>query len=84
MEKIVLLLIPLLSAFLLLRLAVIPMRTVLRFSIQSCGGLVCLWLLNTVSAVTGIFFPVNAITAAMAGFCGLPGITLMALLTLLT
>ena len=41
------------------------------------GGL---WLLNAVSGYTGIFLPVNAVTSAIAGFLGLPGIALIALL----
>ena len=40
-------------------------------------------LLNTVSPFTGIAFPMNAVTVCLAGFLGLPGIGLLALLAVL-
>lgn len=80
MEKFVLILCSFLLVFLFLRLMVIPIRSILRIGIHSTGGLVCLMLLNTVSAFTGILFPLNAVTVAVAGFGGLPGIAAIALL----
>ena len=72
------------AAFLLLRLLLIPVRGILRFGIHSGSGLLCLWLLNAVSSFTGLLLPLNAVTVAVAGFGGLPGIAAMALLTLIT
>ena len=46
-------------------------------------GFACLWLLNSVSGFTGIAFPINAVSVLIAGFCGLPGIGLMALLAVM-
>ena len=84
MEKFAILLFPALTATLLLRFFLIPMRTLLRIGLHSGSGLFCLFLLNTASAFTGIVFPINPITAVIAGFGGLPGIALMTLFTLMT
>ena len=46
--------------------------------LNSACGFACLWLLNWISGFTGIFFPINPITAAIAGFLGLPGIAVLA------
>ena len=80
MEKIVTLLIPCMMAILLFRLLLIPMKAVFRIGIHSGCGFLCLWLLNSISGFTGIAFPINAVTVLIAGFCGLPGIGVMALL----
>lgn len=80
MEKFVTLLIPALLAVVMVRLLLVPMKFLWRVAIHSGCGFLCLWLLNTVSGFTGIFFPINAVTVLTAGFLGLPGIGLMALL----
>ena len=73
-----------LIVFLLLRLLMVPLRGILRLGIHTGSGLICLWLLNAVSSTTGVLFPLNAVTVALAGFGGLPGIAVMALLTFIT
>ena len=83
MENFTLVLLLLFGAFLLLRLLFLPARSLLRLGIYSLSGLLCLWLLNTTSAVTDMVFPVNAVTVTMAGFGGLPGIAIIALLSFL-
>ena len=80
MEKFVTLLIPALLAVIMVRLLLVPMKFLWRVAIHSGCGFLCLWLLNTVSGFTGIVFPINAVTVLTAGFLGLPGIGLMALL----
>lgn len=80
MEEIVALVIPALLAVFLVRLLLMPMKFAFRIAIHSGCGLLCLWLLNTVSGFTGIFFPINAVTVLIAGFLGLPGIGLLAVL----
>lgn len=84
MEKFSYVFIPLLLALFLVRLIVIPMRTVFHIGIHAGSGLICLWLLNTVSVFTGVLFPVNAVTLAVAGFFGLPGIAALAFLSCMT
>ena len=84
MENIVTLLIPVLLGIALLRMLLLPLKLILKLIIHSASGFLCLWLLNTVSGFTGVYLPVNAITAAIAGFLGIPGIGFIALLEVLT
>ena len=81
MEKYVILLIPILIAGMLIRLMLIPLKPILKLGIHSGCGFLCLWLLDSLACFTGIGFPINALTVLLAGFGGLPGIGLMALLT---
>ena len=83
MEEIVTLLIPVMLAVSLLRLLVLPIKLIWKLAIHSGCGFVCLWLLNSVSAFTGILFPINAVTTLIAGVLGLPGIGILALLAVL-
>jgi len=83
MEKIAVLLIPALMAVLLVRFLLLPTKMIFKAGIHSLCGFLCLWLLNSVSAFTGILFPMNAVTVFIAGFLGLPGIAGMALLAVL-
>ena len=80
MENFVTLLIPALLAVFLMRMLLLPMKLAFKLVIHSGCGFLCLWLLNSVSGFTGICLPVNAITVAIAGFLGLPGIGIVALL----
>ena len=80
MENFVTLLIPVLLSVFLIRMLLLPMKLIFKLILHSLCGFLCLWLLNTVSGFTGIFLPVNAVTSAIAGFLGLPGIVLIALL----
>ena len=80
MEKFVTLLIPALMAVLLVRVMLVPLKGVIKLGIHSGCGFACLWLLDSISCFTGIGFPINAVTVLLAGFGGLPGIGLMALL----
>lgn len=73
-------LVPLLLLILLIRLLVLPIKLIWKGLIYSACGFVCLWLMNWISGFTGIYFPINIITAAIAGFLGLPGIGLLALI----
>ena len=80
MENFVTLLIPALLAVFLVRMLLMPLRMVFKLLLHSGCGFACLWLLNTVSGFTGVYLPVNAATVLIAGFLGLPGIGLLALL----
>ena len=83
MEKIVTLMIPLLFAVTLVRMLLLPLRLLTKLLLHSAFGFACLWLLNTISGFTGIVFPLNAVTILAAGFLGVPGIGLLAMLELL-
>ena len=80
MENFVTLLIPVLLGIALLRMLLLPLKLIFKLALHSGSGFLCLWLLNTVSGFTGVYLPVNAITVAIAGFLGIPGIGLIALL----
>ncbi len=83
MEKMILILIPVLLAVSLIRLLMLPMKLIIKLGLHSGCGFLCLWLLNTISPFTGILFPINAVTVLVAGILGLPGIGVMALLAVL-
>lgn len=83
MEEIAILMIPALLAVLLIRALLLPIRLIFKTGIHSACGLLCLWLLNTISPFTGILFPINAVTTLTAGFLGLPGMAVLALLTIM-
>ena len=83
MESIVTLLIITALSAALIRLLALPLRLLVKLVIHSGCGFLCLWLLNTVSAFTGVYLPVNAVTVFTAGFLGLPGIGVIALLEIL-
>ena len=83
MEEIITLLIPALLTLLLVRALLLPVRLAVKIAVHSGCGFLCLWLLNTVSVFTGIAFPINAVTVLTAGFLGLPGIGLMAVLAVI-
>ena len=79
MENFSAVLIPLLAVFLLLRIMALPIRLAWKIAINSGCGFLCLWLLNRIAFFTGILFPINSVTVIVAGFLGLPGIGLLAL-----
>ena len=83
MENFAVLLVPALMLCILLRLIALPIRWFWKLSINSACGFLCLWLLNSVATVTILYFPVNAVTVVVAGFLGLPGIGVLALVQLL-
>ena len=83
MENFVTLLIPALLGVVLVRLVLLPMKLFYKLGIHALCGFLCLWLLNAISCFTGIAFPINAITVLIAGFLGVPGIGLMALLEMM-
>jgi inhibitor of the pro-sigma K processing machinery len=80
MADFVSLFIPVTLLMFLLRLLVLPIRWGWKLFLNSGCGFACLWLLNSVTAFTGLYFPVNYITAMIVGFLGLPGIGLLAIL----
>lgn len=82
MENFAALLIPILLLTVLLRFLMLPIKWGWKIFLNSACGFLCLWLLNSVAGFTGLYFPVNYVTAAVAGFLGLPGIAVLALIQL--
>ena len=64
----------------LLRLIALPIQWSVKILLNSACGFLCLFLLNTISGFTGIYFPINYVTVVIAGFLGLPGIGALALM----
>lgn len=83
METFVTLLIPAVLAIVLIRLLLMPLKLGFKIAIHCACGFVCLWLLNSVSGFTRIFFPINAVTVLVSGVLGLPGIAILAVLAVL-
>lgn len=83
MEEIITLLIPAFLAVALIRILLLPVRLAVKLAVHSGCGFACLWLLNLAAPVTGIAFPINAVTVLTAGILGLPGIGMMAILAVL-
>lgn len=83
MDNFTALVIPLILLSLLLRFLILPIRWTWKLVINTACGFLCLWLLNSVSGFTGLYFPVNYVTASVTGFLGLPGIFLLAVMQLL-
>lgn len=83
METFVTLLIPAVLAVVLIRLLLMPLKLGFKIALHCACGFVCLWLLNSVSGFTGIFFPINAVTVLVSGVLGLPGIAVLAILAVL-
>lgn len=82
METVAMLVIPAVLTLAAVRLMLLPLRGGVKFIIHAACGFLCLWLVNLTSGLTGVNFPVNAVTVLTAGFLGLPGMGVMALLAL--
>ena len=83
MEKLVVLLIPLLWTVVLIRLLLMPLKWVLKLLLHSACGFLCLWMLNLLAPFTGISLGINAVTVLTAGILGLPGIAVVTLLAMI-
>ena len=62
----------------LVRMVIAPIRLAWKLMINGLVGLTCLWLVNLAAGITGLYIPINPITAVVAGALGLPGIGLLA------
>ena len=80
MENIVSIVVPVLLLFITLRVILLPVKLAWKLLLNSACGFVCLWMVNALAPYTGLFLPINAVTAAIAGFFGLPGMAVLALL----
>lgn len=83
MEKVLAFMIPLILLLLLIRVILLPMKWFWKLLINSACGFACLLLVNCVAPYTGLVIPINLVTAAVAGFLGLPGIGVLALVQML-
>ena len=67
----------------LLRLILKPIRLAAKLVLHAVFGFLCLWIFNATSGITGLYLPINTVTAAIAGILGVPGLGLIALLELI-
>jgi len=67
----------LLLIYVLIRLLFVPIRYVALLAYNGVIGGLILWGLNIVGAYLGFYFPINPITALLAGFLGAPGLALL-------
>lgn len=79
MEKFASLIVPILLLCVMIRIIALPIKWFWKIFINSACGFLCLWLMNSIAHFTGVFFPINYVTVLVAGFLGLPGIGLLAL-----
>ena len=75
--------IPAILAASLLRLLFVPVKLIWKLLVNSLCGFACLALLNTAAGVTGLYLPINTVTVLTAGFLGLPGVGIIAVLELI-
>lgn len=83
MENLVALAIPALLTVIVVRALFTPMKWALRVALHAGCGFLCLWLMNTVSGFTGLYFPINAVTVLLSGTLGVPGMAVIALLEMM-
>ena len=83
MEQFLDIFIPAALAFGFARLCLAQIHWIWKLALNALAGFACLWLLNLISGYTGIFFPINALTSCIAGFLGIPGITVLTLLRII-
>lgn len=79
MEKIASLIVPVLLLCVMVRIIALPIKWFWKIFLNSMCGFLCLWLMNSIAGFTGVYFPINYVTVIVAGFLGLPGIGLLAL-----
>ena len=82
MEKIAVISVILISLWVLLWLVLTPIKWGWKLLIHGISGILCLWTLNLISIWTGIAFPINPLTALIAGGLSVPGIALLAMVEL--
>lgn len=82
MENLLTLLITLAALILVVKILAAPIRLLWKILLHSAFGFLCLWILNLVSGFTGVVFPLNILTCAVAGFLGVPGILILLIVEL--
>lgn len=77
MEQFVTVAIPLIAAFIMIRILLKPMKLLTKLLINTCFGFATLFLLNMLSDYTGFLFELNTTNAVIVGVLGLPGLILL-------
>lgn len=74
---IVYLILVILGALLLMKIATAPIRFIFKCLLNTIFGFVMLVLLNLMTVWTGLTLSLNWLTALLVGFLGLPGVGLL-------
>ena len=82
MEKIAVLLIPVLLGVILIKALIAPIRLAVKLALHAAAGLLSLIAINFPASLSGVLIPVNAVTILVSGIFGLPGTALLILLEL--
>jgi len=64
--------------FPVIKFLIAPVRLAAKLALNALVGFVLLWLVNTFGGLIGFFLPINLITIIIAGFLGIPGVLLLA------
>lgn len=62
---------------LLVGASVKPLRLIGQVGVRLIVGALLLFLLNSFTVMTGLFVPINGVTASVVAFLGLPGMLLL-------
>ena len=79
MESILTLAIPVVIGLLVVKLLLSQIGCLWKLVVNGVSGFISLWLLNMISAYTGITLEINLVTCLFTGFLGTPGIILLVL-----
>ncbi|MBQ2966878.1 MAG: pro-sigmaK processing inhibitor BofA family protein [Clostridia bacterium] len=83
MEFFVAFVLGLILLFILIRLLYVPLRMALKLFINSIAGGALLLFLNLLLRLFGMSVGINAVTSAIAGVLGVPGIALLLFLQII-
>lgn len=70
----------LLLLYVVVRLFYVPLRWVLLAVYNGVLGGIILWLVNLVGGYVGLSIAINPVTALIAGFLGVPGVIVLAII----
>lgn len=70
----------LLLLYVVVRLFYLPLRWVLVAVYNGILGGIILWLVNLVGGLVGLSIAINPVTALIAGFLGVPGVIVLAMI----
>ncbi|MDU4892805.1 MAG: pro-sigmaK processing inhibitor BofA family protein [Clostridium sp.] len=83
MSNIVYFIIAVLAIFIVGKIFAWPFKILLNLIINGIMGGVLLFLINLVGSKFGLIIPINAITALIAGFLGIPGVLFLVIVNYL-
>ncbi len=83
MENIVYFIIAVLAIFVIGKIFAWPFKILINLIINGIMGGILLYLINLFGSSFGLIIPINAITALIAGFLGIPGVLFLVIVNYL-